>query len=53
MAESQQSNLMFTFLLLLTTHVAFLVGGIWIGYKNAKSSKVEKAKTLLEEISGK
>lgn len=44
---------MFTLLLLLITHTAFLVGGIWIGYKNAKSAKVEKAKTLLQELSGK
>jgi len=44
---------MFTFLLLLITHSIFLIGGIWIGYKNSNSSKVQKAKTLLEEISGK
>lgn len=44
---------MSTFLVLLLSHFIFLAGGIWIGLKNAKSSKVEKAKSLLDELSGK
>jgi len=41
---------MFTLLLLLVTHIGFLVGGIWIGYKNSKSSKVEKAVDILKAL---
>ena len=44
---------MFTFLLSLTVIALAFIGGFYAGIKNAKSSKVEKAKTLFEEISGK
>ena len=44
---------MTTFIILAITHTLFLIGGIWIGIRNAGSSKVAKAKSLLEEISGK
>jgi len=41
---------MFTLLLLLVTHIGFLVGGIWIGYSNAKSTKVEKGIDILKAL---
>jgi len=44
---------MFTLLLLFTSHVTFLIGGIWIGYSNANSSKVKKTKSVIEELTGK
>jgi hypothetical protein len=44
---------MFTFLLSLTVIALAFLGGFYAGIKNAKSEKVQKAKTLLEEISGK
>ena len=44
---------MTTFIILAITHTLFLIGGIYIGIKNASSSKVEKAKSLLDEITGK
>ena len=37
----------------LISLVVGFVGGFWAGLKNAKSAKVEKAKSLLDEISGK
>ena len=44
---------MTTFAVLIFSHSVFLVGGIWIGFKNAKSSKVEKTKSFLDELTGK
>jgi len=44
---------MFTLLLLLVTHIGFLVGGIWIGYKNANSSKINAGKELIKALKSK
>jgi hypothetical protein len=37
----------------LISLVVGFVGGFWAGLKNAKSSKVKKAQSLLDEITGK
>jgi len=41
---------------MIIAFISFIVGfsgGLWVGLKNGKSSKVEKAKSLLDEITGK
>jgi hypothetical protein len=37
---------------LISLFIGF-IGGFWAGFKNAKSEKVKKAKSLLDEITGK
>jgi uncharacterized protein YneF (UPF0154 family) len=37
----------------LISLVIGFIGGFWAGFKNANSEKVQKAKSLLDEISGK
>ena len=38
------------FILLAITHTCALIGGIWIGIKNAGSSKVEKGIDILNTL---
>jgi hypothetical protein len=38
---------MTSIIILLITHTAFLIAGIWIGVKNADSKTISKGKELL------